>query len=638
MVRTPAHANRRAGSEFDAENCTPPCNIPGYDVVNNIQQVAHQYGSVKLFKAYLELSEQSSSKSIGLRSELQSCGVSLTDCPHNGRKDVADKMMIGVWQYCLRPPPHSLTRHVVDMLTYAIDNPAPATVVLISGDRDFVYAVSVLRLRRYRVVVVAPYTAHGSLKSQASAVLDWEADIMRRTTVRPPVPESYYQAPPDDALRRSPRRPLVNLAYGGAMPPVNLKSYRDRRPSLRAAATAPAASLEGGVGVPCGGVPLWQGRHLRTTSAATVDSTLRSDVQNPADRSLYRGGIRQTAFPSFIGYDDEDEDMLVDRQPIPDILDVIEDLHEARSQATPNAPSQVDNPTAAATASSQMLPHGKPIIADDRDSKPIPPCNCLSEGIKPMTSSEGAMENVGIPSHSNSTTPEAPQPVDMFPNSGFQPCIVRPATAAPLSRVRSDPYSPSVPSSPLQGSHESSISSSASTVGPSLSATAGSSVAAIQPIALPIPKATMVPEAEAPPTMPSMRSPSSPDLLRPVLERATEPPASSATPSVFFTPLSDTPGLPIYPLVPEKFRPLVDVLETLRKGGHDAPLRTTVAVKLIEVSPKVYAQAGVTRFKEYSSAAEQAGIVTMGGYIADTWISLKPEFRDLAGSPFVPTS
>ena len=77
------------------ENCAPPCSVPGYDVVNNIRQVAHEYGSVKFFKAYLELSELSSSKSIGLRSELQSCGVSLTDCPHNGRKDVADKMMIG---------------------------------------------------------------------------------------------------------------------------------------------------------------------------------------------------------------------------------------------------------------------------------------------------------------------------------------------------------------------------------------------------------------------------------------------------------------------------------------------------------------------------------------------------------------
>ncbi|OJT14140.1 hypothetical protein TRAPUB_9251 [Trametes pubescens] len=423
---------------WDYENCTPPCNVPGYDVVNNIRQVAHQYGSVKLFKAYLELSEQSSSKSIGLRSELQSCGVSLTDCPHNGRKDVADKMMI------------------VDMLTYAIDNPAPATVVLISGDRDFVYAVSVLRLRRYRVVVVAPYTAHASLKSQASAVLDWEADIMRRTTVRPPAPEPYHQAPQDDALHRSPRRPPVNLAFGGTMPPVIPKSYRDRRPSLRAAATAPAACPEGGVGVPNGGVPLWQGRHLRTTSAATVDSTLRSDVPNSTERMFHRGAARQSAFPSVIGYDDdEDEDILADRQPIPDILNVIEDLQETMSQGTP-APSQATGPSG----------------SDSNNTQATPP--------------------------------------------------IAPAT----------------------------------------------------------------------------------------------PKVLSTTPSAF-----------------EKFGHLVVVMEDLRKEGSASPLRSTVALRLLQVSRAIYAQAGTATFKDYSVAAERAGIVTMGGTGGHAWISLNAEFRNPAGAP-----
>ncbi|EED84173.1 predicted protein [Postia placenta Mad-698-R] len=94
---------------------------PGYDIIENIRQIAHKYGSVKLFKAYLEISEQPSPNSTRLRSELQSCGVSLTDCPHNGRKDVADKMMI---------------------------------------------------------VLVAPNSAHASLRSQASAILDWEADVL----------------------------------------------------------------------------------------------------------------------------------------------------------------------------------------------------------------------------------------------------------------------------------------------------------------------------------------------------------------------------------------------------------------------------------------------------------------------------
>ncbi|CCM02869.1 uncharacterized protein FIBRA_04982 [Fibroporia radiculosa] len=145
---------------WDYENCALPSNISGNAVANKIRQIAHKYGSVKVFKAYLELPEQSSPKSVALRSELQLCGVSLIDCPHNGRKDVADKMMI------------------VDMMAYAIDTPAPATIVLISGDRDFVYAVSVLCLRQYRLIVFAPTVAHTSLKSQASVVYAWPADVL----------------------------------------------------------------------------------------------------------------------------------------------------------------------------------------------------------------------------------------------------------------------------------------------------------------------------------------------------------------------------------------------------------------------------------------------------------------------------
>lgn len=75
----------------------------------------------------------------------------------------------------------NLSAPIVDMLTYAIDTPAPATVMLISGDRDFVYAVSVLRLRQYHVVVIAPGSAHSSLRSRASEVYDWDATIVNRS-------------------------------------------------------------------------------------------------------------------------------------------------------------------------------------------------------------------------------------------------------------------------------------------------------------------------------------------------------------------------------------------------------------------------------------------------------------------------
>ncbi|KXN82517.1 hypothetical protein AN958_02368 [Leucoagaricus sp. SymC.cos] len=144
------------------ENCPAPANASGWEIVKEIRRAAQAYGSIKVFRAYLELPEHASSpesRSYQLRSELQASGVSLTDCPHNGRKDVADKMIL------------------VDMMAHAIDNPAPWTYVLISGDRDFAYAISVLGLRQYQVVLVSPSSAHISLKSQATTCVDWN-DIL----------------------------------------------------------------------------------------------------------------------------------------------------------------------------------------------------------------------------------------------------------------------------------------------------------------------------------------------------------------------------------------------------------------------------------------------------------------------------
>ncbi|KAJ7597846.1 NYN domain-containing protein [Mycena floridula] len=149
---------------WDYENCHASATISGYELAESIRNVAHQHGPVKVFKAYMEISEQTSSRGLALRSELQTSGVSLTDCPHSGRKDVADKMMM------------------VDMLAHAIDNPGPYTFILISGDRDFAYAAAILRLRQYRVVVISPtlHCVHASLKSQASLCLDWTIDIMSK--------------------------------------------------------------------------------------------------------------------------------------------------------------------------------------------------------------------------------------------------------------------------------------------------------------------------------------------------------------------------------------------------------------------------------------------------------------------------
>ncbi|KAI0336280.1 hypothetical protein GY45DRAFT_1238473, partial [Cubamyces sp. BRFM 1775] len=149
---------RSVGIFWDYENCSlPSTGQVTYAMVHRIREMALQHGIVKTFRAYLHLPDQPSSKSLAIRSELQSCGVSLIDCPYVGRKDVADKMMIGKF----------------DMMAHAIDNSAPSTIVLISGDRDFVYAISILCLRQHRVILIAPRLLHDGLKAQADILYEW---------------------------------------------------------------------------------------------------------------------------------------------------------------------------------------------------------------------------------------------------------------------------------------------------------------------------------------------------------------------------------------------------------------------------------------------------------------------------------
>ncbi|KAK1222777.1 hypothetical protein PQX77_014345 [Marasmius sp. AFHP31] len=141
------------------ENCPVPSHVSGYSLVNSIFEAARQYGYIKAFRSYANFSE---STSIGSRrSELQSSGVNLIDCPHNGRKEVVDQMLL------------------IDMMAFAMDTPTPRTIILISSDKDFAYALATLRYRHTHTVLISqPRNAHISLTAQASTYLDWSTDIL----------------------------------------------------------------------------------------------------------------------------------------------------------------------------------------------------------------------------------------------------------------------------------------------------------------------------------------------------------------------------------------------------------------------------------------------------------------------------
>ena len=70
------------------------------------------------------------------------------------------------------------------MLAYAIDVPSPSTIVLITGDRDFAYALSVLKLRRYHVVLITLPNAHTTITYQASQCFDWIQDVINSPPVQ----------------------------------------------------------------------------------------------------------------------------------------------------------------------------------------------------------------------------------------------------------------------------------------------------------------------------------------------------------------------------------------------------------------------------------------------------------------------
>ncbi|KAJ3053606.1 hypothetical protein HK097_003873 [Rhizophlyctis rosea] len=208
----PGSENGKCAIFWDFENCPPPTNVPGYAVVDSIRRVVHHFGCITLFKAYLQISETTKKS---LRSELQSSGVSLTDTPHNARKDAADKMIL------------------VDMLAFAIDNPPPATIVLISGDRDFVYALSTLRNRRYNIILIVPNKgASVILKSQANAILEWRYDVLNLDVSSSLLPTSNAHPPSFSELTG-----LASMQRSGSLPNLQMGDDRgngersDREPS-----------------------------------------------------------------------------------------------------------------------------------------------------------------------------------------------------------------------------------------------------------------------------------------------------------------------------------------------------------------------------------------------------------------------
>jgi NYN domain len=145
---------------WDLENLPVPAACTGRYVASRLKAVLADHGDLVEFRGYA---------SIGLnnipeekRSDLQLSGCHLVDCPHNGRKEVTDKMII------------------VDAMNFVNDRPNWAVLCFITGDSDYAYLLSTLQKRRNcRTLVISNGSVDSMLHMNCTVNLRWESDILR---------------------------------------------------------------------------------------------------------------------------------------------------------------------------------------------------------------------------------------------------------------------------------------------------------------------------------------------------------------------------------------------------------------------------------------------------------------------------
>lgn len=534
--------------------------------MSNIRRVAHTFGTVKLFKAYFDFSEQSTSaKSLTLRSELQCSGLSLADCPHNGRKDVADKMIIGMSPSFIKSPvtvpcmynQRSCNRILtVDMMTYAIDNPAPCTLILISGDRDFAYAVATLRLRKYNVVIISHPVpgAHVSLKAHASAYFDWV--IVGKGT------GDGGRSSPEETERDSRNEDVGNLPHGRPGIPSSAPSSPTAVRSRSATSTSRGYPRRGALDFMMTTPSPKSDANIRRKSSAVSDD-FRDDIAAIREQqetmcfqrnrtSVPVAEVEDTEYPKQYPYDED--------EPIPRSF-----THS--SSGTTGKKTTVDE-----FDPSQHFMCQKAHVGNS-DSFPAR-CSSVAPPTKPSFLGNSWMDPDGdTKPNCFPFTPFARQTQATLPLQSQTLGTERPKTSQNIHPLFSSPQpNPPRPNTLIFATHN-------------VDGT-GDSFREFRTSPTPKPEETSdtdIPSAVQPPNV-----------------------QSAQTPKDF----------------PPKFRPLVDQLERLKSRGVFKPLRSVVGYELVTGNPQVYHQIGFPGFAPYVSAAEKLGLIHLGGQGGKAWISL----------------
>lgn len=191
---------------WDIENCQVPKGCEPHSIAQNISSalVDMNYCGPVSISAYGDTNGIPSSVQQGLNST----GIALNHVPAG--KDASDKKIL------------------VDMLFWAVDNPAPGNYLLISGDRDFSNALHQLRMRKYNILLAQPHKASVSLLAAAKSVWLWTSLLAGG----PPLTNGESPQPVDNSYGQSVHIPVSEPVQIGDNGYGNINSGLQKFPSM----------------------------------------------------------------------------------------------------------------------------------------------------------------------------------------------------------------------------------------------------------------------------------------------------------------------------------------------------------------------------------------------------------------------
>ncbi|KAI5899960.1 DUF537-domain-containing protein [Schizophyllum commune H4-8] len=602
------------GIFWDYENCQFMSGCSGFDVAKNIERVALAHGPIASFNAYLDL--QQCAVPASMRSELQSTGVALVDCPHNGQKDVVDQML------------------QTDMLVFALDHPAPATIVLISGDRDFAYVASILRRRMYNVVLICHSTPgpHKSLLQQVSTHIDWNTQVLglpgssldhlRRPSAQAP-PPSRPPLPPASSNRTltSSSTPIFGAANpqkltkdelppsateppfasedvvtpvhtqrmsspgqpGSSPTPNDARPLQDSEKAVDAAKLSSPPSAKPTVSSPHSSADV--SVKFSPLIAALHDSNASTSVaSSDSDATSASSGEKCLASPSAAGNDSSVAD-------------------ERASAAQSSSVSTIFSTSSVSTLSDAPTRQLVPAIAPSNSPAPENVFSCLVDVLRSLhlhgqTRPRRALVNVNL------------MAIDrhFYTKAGYERFgdYVGAAVAAGIVTVGGADTGENAWVA-LSSDY---LNESAAEVHPS-------------------PMRTGTWDGQDTPLAKNSATPAA-TLLQPSPESLG---ASSRSPSDLSSPTISTPiNTPSSPPSSEtvkQFDILISVMLLLLEAGNVRPRPHEVSLRLLRANSQLYKQSGVKDIQAYCALAAAAGVLELGGEDTNAWVSLAPRYAAL---------